>query len=208
MTYGLQVYGNLGKKWQWALGGTFSNKADLLATYNKGVIGSDSSNLQSPQGTERYLSLPNSYGVGVSLTHNQKFTWVADYRYQDWSALRSKNVYPGQDYSIASSERGSLGFEISRKKNFYNSKVELSYFQSGVYYGNSYLQINGEQIKDMGVTAGFGVNSLKTPLAYNITFQYGIKGTTKNNLIRQNYVNVTFLINYGSIWYTKGKKFE
>ena len=208
MTYGLQVYGNLGKKWQWALGGTFSNKADLLATYNKGVIGSDSSNLQSPQGTERYLSLPNSYGVGISLTHNQKFTWVADYRYQDWSALRSKNVYPGTDYSIASSERGSLGFEISRKKNFYNSKVELSYFQSGVYYGNSYLQINGEQIKDMGVTAGFGVNSLKTPLAYNITFQYGIKGTTKNNLIRQNYFNVTFLINYGSIWYTKGKKFE
>src|SRR6185312_12525484 len=78
----------------------------------------------------------------------------------------------------------------------------------GVYYGNSYLQINGEQIKDMGVTAGFGINSLKTPLAYSITFQYGVKGTTKNNLIRENYFNVTFNINYGSIWYTKGKKFE
>ncbi|WP_431215200.1 hypothetical protein ACQ86N_11045 [Puia sp. P3] len=60
----------------------------------------------------------------------------------------------------------------------------------------------------MGVTAGFGINSLKTPLAYSITFQYGVKGTTKNNLIRENYFNVTFNINYGSIWYTKGKKFE
>jgi hypothetical protein len=70
------------------------------------------------------------------------------------------------------------------------------------------LQINGKQIKDMGVTVGFGVNSLKSPLAYSVVFQYGIKGTTQNNLIRENYANITFVINYGSIWYTKGKKFD
>jgi len=86
--------------------------------------------------------------------------------------------------------------------------VELSYFQSGLYYGESYLQINGQQIKDMGATVGFGINSLKSPLAYSIVFQYGIKGTTSNDLIRQNYTNVTFMINYGSIWYTKGKRFD
>ena len=208
MTYGMQVYGNIGKHWSWGIGGTFSNKADLLASYNKLVLGADSSTLQNNELQQRYLSLPNSYGVGLSLTHNQHFTWVADYRYQDWNAVQAKNLYPGQDYSIASSERGSFGFEISKKKTFYNNKVELSYFQSGVYYGNSYLQINGQQIKDMGITAGFGVNSLKTPLAYTITFNYGIKGTTKNNLVRENYFNVNFLINYGAIWYTKGKKFE
>ncbi len=208
MTYGMQIYGDIGKHWSWGIGGTFSNKADLLASYNKLVIGADSSTLQNNELQQRYLSLPNSFGVGLTLTHNQHFTWLADYRYQNWNQVQAKNLYPGQDYSIASSERGSFGFEISKKKTFYNNKVELSYFQSGVYYGNSYLQINGEQIKDMGVTAGFGVNSLKTPLAYTITFNYGIKGTTKNNLIRENYFNVNFLINYGAIWYTKGKKFE
>jgi hypothetical protein len=208
MTYGMQIYGNAGKHWSWGIGGTFSNKADLLASYNKLVLGADSSTLQNNELQQRYLSLPNSFGVGLQLTHNQHFTWLADYRYQNWNQVQAKNVYPGQDYSIASSERGSFGFEISKKKTLYNTKVELSYFQSGVYYGNSYLQINGEQIKDMGITAGFGINSLKTPLAYAITFNYGIKGTTKNNLVRENYFNVNFLINYGSIWFTKGKKFE
>lgn len=208
MTYGIQAYGNIGKHWSWGIGGTFSNKADLLASYNKIVLGSDSSTLQNNETAQRYLSLPNSFGVGLSLTHNQHFTWVADYRYSDWNGVASKNVYPGQGYNIASSERGSFGFELSKKKSLYNSKVELSYFQSGLYYGKSYLQINGQEIKDMGITAGFGINSLKTPLAYSITFQYGIKGTTQNNLIRENYFNVNFLINYGSIWYTKGKKFE
>jgi hypothetical protein len=60
----------------------------------------------------------------------------------------------------------------------------------------------------MGVTAGIGANSLKSPLAYDIIFQYGIKGTTANNLIRENYADITFILNFGQIWYTKGKKFD
>ncbi|HEY4107562.1 hypothetical protein [Puia sp.] len=212
MTYGMQVYGNLGKHWSYVLGGVYSQKADLLASYNKQVQGTGSDSLLGPiqneQLIETYLTLPNSYGAGISITHNDKYTWLADYRYQDWNGVQRKNAYPGQDYQIISSERGSLGFEISKKRNYYNNKVELGYFQTGLYYSNSYLQINGKQIRDMGVTVGFGVNSLKSPLAYSIVFQYGIKGTTQNQLIRENYANVTFVINYGSIWYTKGKKFD
>jgi hypothetical protein len=208
MNYGLQIYGNIGKHWSYTIGGTFSQKADLLASNNKIVLGSDSSILQNEQVSEGYLSLPQGYGAGISITHNNRYTWVADYRYQDWNSVQRKNSYPGLDYNIVSSERGSLGFEISKKKVFYNSLVELSYFQTGLYYSNSYLQINGKQIRDMGVTMGFGFNSVKSPLAYNIIFQYGIKGTAKNNLIRENYANITFVINYGSIWYTKGKKFD
>jgi len=207
MTYGMQVYSNVGKHWSFSLGGVYSQRADLLAAPTKIVLGSDSSILQNEQLPESYLTLPNSYGAGLSVTHNDKYTWVADYRYQDWGSLK-KNSYPGQGYSIASSERGSVGFEISKKRIFYNQRVELNYLQTGLYYGNSYLQINGKQIRDMGVTLGFGMNSLKSPLAYSIVFQYGIKGTTENNLIRENYANVTFVINYGSIWYTKGKKFD
>jgi len=37
MTYGLQLYGKLGKKWDYALGGTFSPRNDLLASTNRVV---------------------------------------------------------------------------------------------------------------------------------------------------------------------------
>jgi hypothetical protein len=208
MTYGMQLYGKLGKQWDYSLGGTYSNTSQLLASTNRVVLNSDSSQLQNYEVSSNYLTLPNAYGAGLALTYKQKYTILADYKYQDWTGVSSKNAYPGKDYNLASSYRGSVGFEISRKKTYYNNKVELSYFQSGLYYGESYLQINGQQIKDMGATVGFGVNSLKSPLAYSIVFQYGIKGTTSNNLIRENYANVTFMINYGAIWYTKGKRFD
>lgn len=208
MTYGLQLYGKLGKKWDYSLGGTYSQTSQLLASTNRIVQSADSSQLQNYEVSSNYLTLPNAYGTGLALTYKQKYTFVADFKYQDWAAVSSKNVYPGKDYNLASSYRGSIGFEVSRKKNYYNNKVELSYFQSGLYYGESYLQVNGQQIRDMGATLGFGINSLKSPLAYSIVFQYGIKGTSSNDLIRQNYTNVTFMINYGAIWYTKGKRFD
>lgn len=208
MDYGVQLYGKLGKKWDYSLGGTFSNRTRLFASTNRLVLDNDSSILQNQQLSQNYLTLPFTYGAGAALTFKQKYTFLADYKYQNWNGVSNINTYPGQDYSLVSSQKGSVGFEISRKKTFYNSRVELSYFQSGLYYGTSYLQINGEQIKDMGATVGFGVNSLKSPLAYNIVFQYGIKGTTRNNLIRENYANVTFVINYGALWFTKGKKYD
>jgi hypothetical protein len=207
MTYGLQLYGKLGKKWDYSVGGTFSNKSDLFASTNRLVRGSDSSVLQQEQLQQNYITLPNAFGVGIALSHNSKYTFLADYKYQGWSGV-SNNTYPGKDYTLGNVNRGSVGFEISRKKTFYNSKVELSYFQSGLYYGETYLQINGQQIKDMGATVGFGVNSLKSNLAYAVIFQYGIKGTQKNGLIEQRYANVTFLINYGALWFTRGKKYD
>jgi len=208
LTYGLQLYGRIGKHLEYVIGGVYSQKSALLASPNKQVLNPDSVTIQNFQNPDHYLYLPNSYGGGLSITYNQKYTWLADYRYSDWNGVQALNSYPGQDYAIVSSERASMGFEVSKKKNLYNSTVELSYFQSGVYYSNSYLAVNGRQLRDMGVSLGIGVNSLKSPLAYNIVFQYGIRGTTDNNLIRENYMNLSFILNFGAVWFTKGRKFD
>lgn len=206
MQYGLQLYGKVGKKWEYSLGGTFNQRNDLLASYNRVVLDNDSIQRNSQELSQTYLGVPNAFGVGLAISHNQKYTFLADYRYQNWAA--EKNSYPGKNYTITNSNRGSVGFEISRKKTFYNSKIELSYAQIGAYYGENYLQVNGQQIKDFGMTASFGVNGLKSPLCYNIILQYGIKGTQQNNLVQMRYVNLTFVVNYGAIWFTKGKKYD
>lgn len=214
MTYGAQLYGRIGKHWDYVLGGVYEQKAGLLASPNQSVgTGTDTATAQggglyNAQSPDYYMYLPNSFGGGLSLTHNHHYTWVADYRYSNWNGVQRENTYPGQDYNIISSYRASAGFEMSKKRVLYNNLIELSYFQSGVYYGKNYLQINGTQIQDMGVTVGIGVNSLKTPLAYNLIFNYGIKGTTANNLIRENYMNLELILNYGTIWFTKGRKFD
>ena len=208
LTYGMQLYGRLGKNWNYSIGGTYSQKASLLAASTKQVINNDSITLQYIQNQEGYMYLPEAWGVGIALTNKGRYTFVADYRYQNWNGVAATNAYEGQGYTVANSERGSIGFEVSKQKTYFKTRVELSYLQAGLYYENSYLQVNGKQIKDYGVTAGFGVNSLKSPLAYSIVFQYGVTGTTDNELIRQNYAAITFLVNFGQVWFTRGKKFD
>jgi hypothetical protein len=204
MNYGLQYFGKVGKKWDFSLGATFSNKTDLLAQPTLTVLNTDSVALPTAPQSEYYYTLPNTYGVGFSVTKDQKYTFLADYKYQAWSDQH----YKGANYALVNSMRGSIGFEISKKKTFYNTKIEKSYFQTGLYYGNSYLQVNGQQITDMGATIGFGINSLKSPLAYSVVLQYGTKGTTANNLIQQRYLNVVFAISYRDFWFTKGRKYD
>jgi hypothetical protein len=204
MTYGLQLYGKVGKKWDYSLGGTFSPRTDIFAESQRTVLGPDSSTLVAETLSRSYQPIPLAYGFGIAITKDQKYTFLADYKYQDWSSLN----YVNKGYALVNSNKVSAGFEVSKKKVLYNTRVELSYLQAGLYYGTSYLQVYGQPIRDMGITAGFGVNSLKSPLAYSMIFQYGIKGTQTDNLIQQRYVNVTFAINFGTILYTKGRKYD
>jgi hypothetical protein len=201
--YGLQYYGKLNKKWDFVLGATFANKTDLYSQYSIIILAADSSQLYNQPQPQSNFSLPTSYGVGLSLTKNKKYTFVADYKYQGWSALN----YSGYHYTLQNSNRISAGFEISKKKNIYNNLYETSYFQTGLYYGNSYLNVYGQQITDMGATVGFGVNSKRSGLGYTFTLQYGIKGSQSNGLIQERYGNLTIMVSYRDLWYTKGKVF-
>jgi hypothetical protein len=204
MSYGIQYYANVGKKWHFVVGGTFSNQSDLFADDNILVLGPDSSVLKSEELSQSYFKLPNTFGVGLSVTKDQKYTFVADYKHQAWSDQH----YSTDGYSLRNSDKVSVGFELSKNKTFYNTKIEKSYFQAGLYYGTTYLEVSGKQIDDRGATAGFGINSLKSPLSYSIVFQYGIKGTQANNLVEQRYFNVTFAVSYRDLWFTKGRKYD
>jgi hypothetical protein len=69
-----------------------------------------------PEPRRLYVSA-QAWGAGFALTYKQKYTFLADYRYQNWNGVAAqKSVYPGQGYTIISAERGSIGFEISPRK--------------------------------------------------------------------------------------------
>jgi len=202
--YGIQFYGKIGSHWNVVVGGTFANRSDLSAQANTTVLGLDSSVLKSQSVDGIYFTLPNMYGAGISITKDNKYTFLADYKFQEWSPLN----YTGYNYALTNSNRVSLGFEISHKQNVYNNQVETNFFHAGVYYGDSYLNVFGQKIQDMGASLGVGLNTKRSPFAYTLTFQYGVKGTTNSQLIKENYFSISFLLSYRDFWFTRGKRFN
>src|SRR6202035_5687072 len=98
-------------------------KSNLNAESSILILNIDSVQLKNETTNESTFTLPTSYGVGFSITRNKKYTFLADYRYQDWASLH----YSGFNYSLQNSERVSVGFEISNRKNFYNTSFETSH---------------------------------------------------------------------------------
>ncbi len=203
--YGMQYHGSVGTHWDFTLGGVYSSKQNLSSETSVKILNVDSTTLHSVSTTGTF-AIPTFYGGGISLTKDKKYTFVADYKFQNWQG-HSVGANDNQ-FTYRNSQRYSAGFEISKQKAAYNSFYETSFFQLGVYYEKTYVLAHAQQVEDKGITAGFGVNAKRSPLSCNVVLQYGIRGTIANDQIRENYFGATFIFSYRDFWLTHGRRFD
>ncbi len=202
-TGGLQYRLPVTKKWQLALGGTISNKVNMDAEYNL-LVQDGSETIENTNSIKsNYFTVPLMYTVGMATTFNNKLTFAFDVNHQDWNSVH----YKGSGYSLVNSNRYSFGAELSKKKNFVDQQYERSFFQAGVFYSNSYLKMNGEQLKDYGFTLGAGLHSFKG-LGLQANVEIGTRGTTAKGLIKENYQQFTLTLSYREFWFVKGRRYN
>lgn len=108
---------------------------------------------------------------------------------------------------MISIDRLSAGAEFSKQQKMMNQIVETRYFQVGAFLHNSYLQIRNEPIKEYGLTVGMG-GSISGSLLYTLSAEIGKRGTTRANLIRENYVQLTIGLSYRDYLFSKGRKYN
>jgi hypothetical protein len=203
LDYGLQYFTSINKHWDVSLGVIYSNQQNLNTETTVTVLDLDSNVLRSKISVGTY-TIPTSYGMGIVVTKDNKYKFLADYKFQNWSTLSTATG----DFMYKNSQRASLGFEYSKRKMAYNTLYETTFYQAGFYYNKTYLIVNGTEINDIGGTIGIGTNSKRSPLSFMFVIQYGIKGTVNNNLIRENYLNMSFIFSFRDFWYTQGRKLE
>ena len=200
---GLQYDVKLNKKWALNLGAVASQQSKLNATYNIDVAEDDAEISSTETYKANYFTLPAMYGAGLALVKDNKYTFTADYQRQMWSDLN----YKGFNYKLVNSDRVSAGFEFTKRTPYMTNYIEKYYLQAGAFYSNSYLQAYGEQLKDYGLTFGAGFNSKRSQFGYLLNLEVGRRGTTINNLVRENYVQFGVTLSYRDLWLTKVKRY-
>jgi hypothetical protein len=201
--YGAIYNGNLNKNWKLSLGGKITTKTDLRTDQTLTVTeGSSTIESNKDLGTGTF-SLPWAYDAGIALTNKGKSTFTVDYSFANWTGLN-----PGTaTYTMVNSNRLSAGVQFSNQLKRYNMVAEKSYFQAGVFAGQSYLQVKGQQINELGLTAGYG-GFLSRGLNFHLAIEGGRRGTVANGLVRENYVQATIALSYREILYSKGRKYD
>lgn len=152
---------------------------------------------KSSQGT---VTLPMSFGGGIVYKNAGKWQIGVDYLQQSWSKYQAF----GQADALADSRRISGGGEIGVGKDKLLGRGK-TILRLGGYYSQTFLQLKDTQLNDYGITFGVGFPVARRSSMINLAFEVGERGTTSNNLIKEQYVNFRLGFTFNDKWFLKRK---
>jgi hypothetical protein len=198
------IYGNkINKNWKFSVGGKVTTKNDLDVSKTLTVQeGNSVVESNKDLGNDKF-TLPWQYDAGISIVNKGRTTFTVDYSRANWNKLNPG----GTTYAMVDRDRYSAGVQFSNQVQRYGMVAEKSYFQAGLFTGQSYLQVKGQQIKEMGATLGYG-GYLSRGLAFHVALEGGTRGTISNNLVKENYFQFTLALSYREVLYSKGRKYD
>ncbi len=156
---------------------------------------------------------PNSFGGGVSFSHERQSRWMveADVTYQLWSKVKYDPIYssadPGvmvfQGMQFADRMRIAAGGEwVPKLRGNYGQRMA---YRLGAYYCDDYLKINGNRVREMGITCGVGLHTPQDKTMINIGFEWKNRKAHPLPLITENYFNITLGVNFNERWFWQRK---
>lgn len=146
------------------------------------------------------VTLPMSFGGGIVYKKAGSWQFGVDYLQQSWSKYQAF----GQTDGLSDSWRISGGAEIAAGKNKSISSGKTIY-RLGGYFMQTYLQLKETQLNDYGITFGIGFPIARKSSMLNIAFEIGERGTTANDLIKEQYVNLRLGFTFNDKWFLKRK---
>jgi len=122
-------------------------------------------------------------------------------KWQEWSSY----TYLGKSDSLKNSLSLSAGGQFRPATNDISSYWKRITYRAGARFNQSYLYLNNTRINEFGISFGFGLPMKKTRSTLNIAFEAGARGTTQNNLIRENYFRFSLGASIFDRWFLKRK---
>ncbi len=212
LDYGLQYRFDLRDGYQLVAGISGSNSSKVNAKrsvlWENYVFRSASGDITSSRDTVQYtenekgvINAPLNLTTGFFFSKENKWGAGLDFNYQDWSNYSSF----GETDTLGNSFRFSIGGQITPdiKSQLYINRIE---YRAGGYYHDGVLQVNGVSINDYGITAGFGFPLRKSYQSMiNFSFEFGQRGTTSDNLVKESYTKLFIGITFNENWFQRLK---
>lgn len=135
----------------------------------------------------------------------------ADVTYQLWSKVKYSPIYKTdepsamvfQGMNFADRMRVALGGEwVPRLRGNYGQRIT---YRIGGYFCNDYLKIQGNRVREYGVTCGVGLHTPQDKTMINIGFEWKNRRAYPVRLVGENYFNITVGVNFNERWFWQRK---
>lgn len=214
ITIGAQYSARIKKHHKLTLGATYSPKKTM-----RGKTWAEfwDTSKDSKHDTVAYMNMkgnyyqPNTIGVGINYQYERtsRLTAEVDFTWQDWSKATYSPLYMEngnvafQGMTFNDRWKIAAGFEyIPRLRGNYFQRMS---YRIGANYTYDYLIVNGNNVKDYGISAGFGFPTPEGKTVINLGFEWKHRNASPQTLISENYFNITLGINFNELWFWQRK---
>ncbi|MCH5229569.1 MAG: hypothetical protein J1F12_06195 [Muribaculaceae bacterium] len=209
---GAQYTARLSQNDRLNLGVTFSPKKSIhgqtWATLQETSRDSEADTIAYMKMKGKYYT-PMSIGGGIGFVHERTSRWMVevDLTYQQWSKAKYSPLYSlddpdnlvfqGMDFRDRTRIAAGGEFIPKLRGNYFQRMA----YRIGAYYNNDYLNIQGNQLKEYGITAGFGFHTPEGKTMINLGFEWKHRQAHPNPLITENFFNITLGVNFNELWF-------
>ncbi len=148
------------------------------------------------------VELPEKMGMGIAFGKKDLFLITADYTMTNWNMI----TFHGYEEYLVNSSAIKLGAEFIPDKNANYNYLNRIEYRMGGYVSNSHLMVNGERLKEFGITFGAGLPMRRSKSKINFHVDYlRRKGSLDIGLHTENCVTVGISLNLYDNWFIKHK---
>jgi hypothetical protein len=166
------------------------------------LITRSSSIIDSIGSGETDMEVPYRINAGLGITFVEKYFLVLDYFFQPWTEFKLDNI---KQKNLKDLHKISLGFEYRPKRQIGASYWEQIMLRAGLSFEKSQYTFNGNDIDQYSAFAGFSL-PLSAENTFDFAFEYSMRGTIDNNLLKENFFRFNLGISFGDIWFLRYEK--
>lgn len=202
LSFGAQYTAYVNKKENtfFTLGATIDNATKIRAKrkylyasqYNDTIAYKDSSYGNIP--------FPKNISFGAAYSYKDKLFTSFEFSIQDWT---NTNFF-GVKQPLANSSTYRFGLEYTPNRYDLRSYLKRISYRFGSHYTNSYLKFDNHQINEFALSTGMGF-PFRNNTKFNVSFEWGKRGTTDFGLIKETYGVVTLSLTFYDFWFLKRK---
>lgn len=208
--FGLQYEQPLGGDVKMTIGATYRLKSSLKGDVEKYTYVSRSSVTDTiPDYTKKIdmsgVCIADELGVGISVKGGEKWSVEFDYLRSGWNqtGIGSKEGFSANGFSATASHSFRAGFEIVPNRNDIRYYLRRCAYRAGLYYDRSYYKLDGNNVDAYGLTFGFTLPVFRFYNGLSFGLDLGQRGSLKNGMVRENYINFSIGFNIHDIWFQK-----
>lgn len=164
-----------------------------------GVLSLDT--LKNTTNSDLTIDFPLHAGLGLSYSNPDVLLLTADFRF----VKRDNNLFLGVSDSLSNSIFFCTGAQYIPQYNSPNKYWKRVAYRAGAQYYTTGLELNGIPVNQIGISFGLGLPLRRTKTMINIAVEAGSRGSHKNGMIREQYVNVSAGLLLHDKWFIKPK---